>query len=140
MVIHANLERRGRFESSDEVLNKIDEHCITAQLANLQSVPTDCPQRDERLGWMGDAGLTSDSFCINFDVRSFLSNYLVLIKDEQIAVEGSKNLTILGSVPSSLLFFLVFSRTQPILFFWSYFKMWCLIIVLAQGRAIRVGV
>lgn len=79
--IHSNVDTIGKFESSNQVINTIDKHCQVAQLANLMSVATDCPNRNERMGWMGDAGLTSDSFTMNFDVRSFMLNYLDLIHE-----------------------------------------------------------
>ena len=56
--IHANVEQRTKFNSSDKDLKSINDHCLITEKTNLQSVATDCPQRDERLGWMGDAGLT----------------------------------------------------------------------------------
>ena len=50
----------------------------------LMSVPTDCDQRDERLGWMGDAGLSSDSMLLNFHMDSFLPHYAQLIDDDKV--------------------------------------------------------
>ena len=50
----------------------------------LMSVPTDCDQRDERLGWMGDAGLSSDSMLLNFHMDSFLPHYTQLMDDDQM--------------------------------------------------------
>eukprot|EP01084_Bolivina_argentea_P268275 455609_1 len=83
LLIYSNVKMRANWSSSDEVLNSVNKRCINGQLSNLKSVPTDCNQRDERLGWMGDASLTSDSFAINFDMKSYFLNYLQLIVDEQ---------------------------------------------------------
>lgn len=47
------------------------------------SIPTDCDQRDERLGWMGDAGLSADSMTINFQVAALHENFIRNIEDEQ---------------------------------------------------------
>jgi len=87
---------RSSFTSSSPVLNKIQYAVVKGQASNQMSVPTDCDQRDERLGWMGDAGLTSDSFAINFDYTAFLDNYLQLMADNQ---DGS------GSLPDVVPFF-----------------------------------
>src|SRR5262249_20073323 len=53
-VFHSAAPDAGRFESSSPLLNRLMENIVWTQRANLQSTPTDCPQRDERLGWMGD--------------------------------------------------------------------------------------
>lgn len=84
LEIHADLKIRSNWNSSDMILNNVNKRCISGQLSNLQSVPTDCDQRDERLGWMGDAGLSSNTMAINFDIASLFSNYVILIRDEQI--------------------------------------------------------
>ena len=88
LQIYSNVAMRANWSCSDKVLNEVNERCINGQLSNLKSVPTDCNQRDERLGWMGDAGLSSNSFAINFDIRSFMLNYLELMADEQ-STDGS---------------------------------------------------
>ena len=80
--INTNLHLNGHFNSSIPLLNAIQSAVVSGQQSNLMSVPTDCPQRDERLGWMGDAGLSSDSMAMNFDTHAFHQNYLRLIRDE----------------------------------------------------------
>ncbi|KAJ4300796.1 hypothetical protein N0V90_002884 [Kalmusia sp. IMI 367209] len=55
VVVHSDMERTGYFECSDELLNKFHSNVIWSMRGNFLSVPTDCPQRDERLGWTGDA-------------------------------------------------------------------------------------
>ena len=80
--INTGLQLNGHFNSSIPLLNAIQSAVVSGQQSNLMSIPTDCPQRDERLGWLGDAGLSSDSMAMNFDTRAFHLNYLRLISDE----------------------------------------------------------
>jgi alpha-L-rhamnosidase len=55
IVVHSDMERTGYFESSHDLLNKFHENVIWSMKGNFLGAPTDCPQRDERLGWTGDA-------------------------------------------------------------------------------------
>ena len=84
IVVHSNLARNSKFESSIPLLNTLQENCIRGQLSNLMSVVTDCNQRDERLGWMGDASLSAETMALNFDMLAFHSNFLQLIVSEMI--------------------------------------------------------
>ncbi len=84
IVVHSNLARNSRFESSVPILNKIQEVCVRSQLSNFMSIITDCPQRDERLGWLGDASASAMSMTLNFDMQAFHYNTLKLIKSEII--------------------------------------------------------
>ena len=81
--LHTAVEQTGGFSSSHELFNKIHKNVIYGQLANLMSVPTDCPQRDERMGWMGDAQLVAEEAIYNFDMAAFYAKYLQDIKDAQ---------------------------------------------------------
>ena len=74
------------------------------QLSNLASIPSDCPQRDERKGWMGDAGITADEAMYNFDLANFYRNYLNLIHDAQDTD---------GSVPDTVPFSYGFPKADP---------------------------
>ena len=76
------------FFSSSPVLNAIQAGCVGAQASNMMSVPTDCDQRDERLGWMGDADLSGDSITRNFDAGAFLNSFVDIMVDNQ-APDGS---------------------------------------------------
>ena len=96
MQIYSDVTQRSNWSSSDKLLNTVNERCLNGQRSNLKSVPTDCNQRDERLGWMGDAALSSNTFAINFDMKSFLVNYLALMTDEQDAA---------GSIPDVVPFY-----------------------------------
>ena len=84
IVVHTNLERNGHIQTSIPLLDNIQENCVRGQLSNLMSVPTDCCQRDERLGWMGDAGLSADSMALNFYMEAFHPHFVQLMVDELI--------------------------------------------------------
>ena len=81
--LHTAVEHTGGFSSSHQLFNRIHKNIIYGQLANLMSVPTDCPQRDERMGWMGDAQLVAEEAVYNFDMAGFYVKYLQDIKDAQ---------------------------------------------------------
>lgn len=81
--VHTAVEQTGGFVCSNNLLNTIHRNVIYGQLSNLMSVPTDCPQRDERMGWMGDAQLTAEEAIHNFDMAAFYVKYLQDIKDAQ---------------------------------------------------------
>jgi alpha-L-rhamnosidase len=81
--IASDIPFAGQVVFSSLVLSKLQEMAVNGQRSNLMSVPTDCDQRDERLGWMGDANLSAESFSLNFDMPAFWANFLRLIVDEQ---------------------------------------------------------
>jgi alpha-L-rhamnosidase len=74
-----------RFQSSSELLNKMGQLGVWGQRGNFLSIPTDCPQRDERLGWMGDAGVFWRTGTYNFDIASFTRKFMLDIDDAQTA-------------------------------------------------------
>lgn len=82
-VIHTDLRRAGHFECSNELYNKIRDISIWSLRGNNMSIPTDCPQRDERMGWMGDAHLAAESSILNFDMAAYYENFLRVIADCQ---------------------------------------------------------
>jgi alpha-L-rhamnosidase len=82
--VNTNLKQNSILKVSSDLLNNIQENVIRGHLSNLMSVPTDCDQRNERLGWMGDAGLSADAMALNFHMDSFLPHRTMLMKDEQI--------------------------------------------------------
>ncbi|CAF2633920.1 unnamed protein product [Rotaria sp. Silwood2] len=75
---------KGHFSSSNPVINQIQHNILWGQLGNSMSLPTDCPQRDERKGWMGDAALSVNEALYNFDLIKFYLNFLTLIMDIQL--------------------------------------------------------
>ncbi|EGD77228.1 hypothetical protein PTSG_08321 [Salpingoeca rosetta] len=77
------------FKSSSKVLNAIQYGAYRGQGSNMMSVPTDCDQRDERLGWMGDASLSADSFALNYASKTFMSSFVRSIVDDQDPASGS---------------------------------------------------
>ncbi|WP_197717395.1 alpha-L-rhamnosidase [Glycomyces terrestris] len=76
VAISSDLRRTGRFSCSDERVNRLYDNVIWSQMDNFVSIPTDCPQRDERLGWTGDIQVFAPTACRNSDARSFLRNWL----------------------------------------------------------------
>jgi alpha-L-rhamnosidase len=82
-VVHSAVEPRGSFLCSHPVINQIHQNILWGQLSNLMSIPTDCPQRDERMGWMGDAQLTAEEAVHNFDMAGFYTKWLHDIRDAQ---------------------------------------------------------
>jgi len=87
-VVHTAVETVGSFVASKQILNDIQRLIRWSQLTNLFSVPTDCDQRDERMGWMGDAQVTAEEAMMNFDMAAFYANFLRDIRDAQ-APDGS---------------------------------------------------
>ncbi|CAF0776679.1 unnamed protein product [Adineta ricciae] len=82
-VVHSETVLKGNFISSSPIINQIQHNIQWGQLSNIMSVPTDCPQRDERRGWMGDAALSVNEALYNFDLIKFYVNFLNLICDVQ---------------------------------------------------------
>ena len=80
---HSETTLIGNFSSSSAVINQIQHNILWSQLSNSMSIPTDCAQRNERRGWMGDAGLSIDEALLNFDYVNFYVNFLTMIKDNQ---------------------------------------------------------
>jgi alpha-L-rhamnosidase len=75
----------GTFECSDSMVNRLHNNILWTQRANFIDVPTDCPQRDERLGWTGDAHVYIRSACLNADVQAFFHKWIVDLTDAQRA-------------------------------------------------------
>lgn len=88
LVLYSDLERTGFFQSGDEKINRLYENCIWGQKSNFIEIPTDCPQRDERLGWTGDAQVFSVTASYNMDTRAFYKKFLWDIQNEQGKRDG----------------------------------------------------
>jgi alpha-L-rhamnosidase len=83
VVLQSDTPPTGTFSCSDEMLNKL-QHCIEwGQRSNFLEVPTDCPQRDERLGWTGDAQVFIRTACFNMDVSGFFAKWQQDLADIQ---------------------------------------------------------
>ena len=74
-VVHSDTPRSGWFECSDELVNQLWRNIDWGQRGNFISVPTDCPQRDERLGWLGDAQVFLPTATLNMDVAAFFTKW-----------------------------------------------------------------
>jgi alpha-L-rhamnosidase len=93
-VYHSDMTRTGWFASSDESLNKLHENVVWGTRSNFVDIPTDCPQRDERLGWTGDIQVFAPTASFLFDVSGFLSSWL-----KDLAVEQRREGTVPWYVP-----------------------------------------
>lgn len=83
VVVHSAVEPTGHFECSNEQINKIHQATLWSQRSNLMGFPTDCPQREERLGWTGDAHVTAEEAIYNFDMNLFYAKWLNDLKVNQ---------------------------------------------------------
>jgi alpha-L-rhamnosidase len=88
IVVSSELRRTGTFECSDELLNQLHRNVVWGTRGNFLDVPTDCPQRDERLGWTGDIAAFAPSAAYVFDVEDFLRDWLADLDAEQKAADG----------------------------------------------------
>jgi alpha-L-rhamnosidase len=92
-VVHSSVESIGSFTASKPILNDIQRLIRWTQLNNLMSIPTDCNQRDEREGWMGDAQLSAEEAMMNFDMAAFYTNFVRNMRDDQ-APDGTLSETV----------------------------------------------
>ncbi|CAM5643571.1 alpha-L-rhamnosidase [Streptomyces pilosus] len=83
LVMHSDMPTVGEFECSDPDVNRLWSNIRWGQRGNFVSVPTDCPQRDERLGWLADTQVFAPTACYNADVQSFFSRWLLDVMDGQ---------------------------------------------------------
>ena len=88
VVVSSELERTGEFECSDELLNQLHRNVVWGTRGNFLDVPTDCPQRDERLGWTGDLAVFAPTAAYLFDVEDFLRDWLKDLWVEERAADG----------------------------------------------------
>ncbi|MFJ4029580.1 family 78 glycoside hydrolase catalytic domain [Paenarthrobacter sp. NPDC089989] len=98
VVISSDMKRIGTFESSDPLLNRLHENAVWGMRGNFVDVPTDCPQRDERLGWTGDLSAFAPSAAFLFDSRNFLRDWL-----RDLALEQSHDRDIVPFVVPNVL-------------------------------------
>lgn len=83
IVIHSDTPKTGMFECSDELVNQLQSNIDWGQRGNFMEVPTDCPQRDERMGWTGDAQIFIRTAAFNRDVASFFTKWQQDMADGQ---------------------------------------------------------
>jgi alpha-L-rhamnosidase len=85
IVVHSDMPITGQFESSNSLLNRLQHNIQWGERGNFVDVPTDCPQRDERLGWTGDAQVFSPTAAFNMDVDGFFAKWLADLAADQLA-------------------------------------------------------
>ncbi|OHV27093.1 alpha-L-rhamnosidase [Parafrankia soli] len=83
VVVHSDMRRTGWFETSDELVNQLHRNVVWSMRGNFVGVPTDCPQRDERLGWTGDINAFGLTAAFLYDVRGVLGSWLTDLAAEQ---------------------------------------------------------
>ena len=91
MALYSDLETIGSFSCSNELLNRLQSNIVWGAKSNLVDIPTDCPQRDERMGWTGDIAVFSPTACYNFNMSRFLEKWLQDVKAEQYPGGGIPN-------------------------------------------------
>lgn len=82
--MYSDLKAVGDFSCSDEVVNNVFQNALWSQRDNFINLPTDCPQRDERLGWVGDSQIFCQTAMYNMDCRQFYKKHLADIRDAQL--------------------------------------------------------
>ena len=90
ITLYSDMKPTGTFECSNAMVNQLQKNIQWGQRGNFVDVPTDCPQRDERLGWTGDAEVFSRTAAYNFNVNAFFAKWL-----KDVAVEQYPN----GAIP-----------------------------------------
>lgn len=88
-AIYSDLERTGYLETDDAKINQLYLNCLWGQKSNFLDMPTDCPQRDERLGWTADAQVFSPTATYNMDTRAFYRKYLWDMRQVQKTMDGA---------------------------------------------------
>lgn len=83
VAIYSNIKRTGEFSCGNQKINRLYENILWSQKSNFIDIPTDCPQRSERLGWTGDAQVFCRSACINYNVKTFFDKWLTDMSLEQ---------------------------------------------------------
>jgi alpha-L-rhamnosidase len=90
-VIHNDMPSAGSFACSNSMVNQLWQNILWGQRGNFVSVPTDCPQRNERLGWTGDAQVFIRTASFNMDVAAFFSKWMLDMVDAQSEAGGFPN-------------------------------------------------
>ena len=97
IAVHSEMKRTGYFKCGNEKINQLYHNIIWGHKSNYLDVPTDCPQRDERLGWTCDTHVFCRTAAINYDVQKFLTKWM-----EDLALEQLENGAIRAIVPECL--------------------------------------
>jgi len=83
IVLHSDMNPTGDFECSEPIINQLQHNILWGQKGNFVDVPTDCPQRDERLGWTGDIQVFARTAAFNMDVAGFMTKWAKDVADAQ---------------------------------------------------------
>ena len=100
VVLASDLPRTGWFASSHELLDRLHENVVWGMRGNFLSIPTDCPQRDERLGWTGDIQVFTPTASFLADCDAFLTSWLRDLAHEQRRAHGAVPLVVPAALPS----------------------------------------
>lgn len=95
-VLSSDCERIGDFACSDELLNRLYQNIQWGQCSNFIDIPTDCPQRDERMGWTGDIAVFAETASMNRNIHDFMRKWL-----QDLRLTQRKNGTIPVTVPEN---------------------------------------
>ena len=87
-VIYSDLRRTDSLETSDAKINRLYQNTVWGQKSNFIDMPTDCPQRSERLGWTGDAQVFAPTASYHMDTRAFFHKFIKDLRDEQKELDG----------------------------------------------------
>ena len=96
IVVHSEMKRTGYYRCGNEKINQLYHNIIWGHKSNYLDIPTDCPQRDERLGWTGDTQVFCRTAAINFDVEKFFEKWM-----GEVALEQEESGAVAGVVPTA---------------------------------------
>lgn len=100
IVLHTDMTRTGWFASSHDMLDRLHANVVWGMRGNFLSIPTDCPQRDERLGWTGDIQVFTPTASFLYDCDGFLASWLRDLSHEQAREDGVVPLVVPAALPS----------------------------------------
>ena len=90
-VLYSDMEQTAFIRTASDKVNRLCENALWGQRGNFVDVPTDCPQRDERMGWTGDIAVFAPTAVFNFDMNRFLDKWLLDVQAEQLPTGGLPN-------------------------------------------------
>ena len=98
-VLHSNMAQTGTIETSNPLVNRLFLNALWGQKSNFIDLPTDCPQRDERLGWTCDVQLFCGTALYNMDAAAFFTKFMADMRSEQQYCSGAVPLIVPSCVP-----------------------------------------
>lgn len=88
LVLHTDMQESGKFVCDNSLVNRLEQNIVWGQRSNFLDIPTDCPQRDERLGWTGDAQVFCRTASFHYNVLPFFEKWLGDVAAEQTKQDG----------------------------------------------------